>query len=227
MPDKDYAIDALRIRLTANKEKLAVERLGILQLCPARKYQNRANYGFAYIRAERLCIAAIKRRMGEIEWLPAKLDTSTEINATTRAQMTQWIRRGEDIAPGEEVFGNAFVHALTRCALTDSNHGEATENLADRIAVLFRDLTCLVAALHCCHLCTELGVARVKITDPKDISQIALDLTIVTETMLGMLEGEDEDEENPADNANADNQNKQSPPSYLRLVPDLPPEMPA
>ncbi len=218
---KFYHLDELRVRLMAAKERLALERLNILQLCPARKYDNRAAYGFAYLQAERACIVAIKDRMHEIQWLPAKLDTSTEINAETRGRMTRWIKHGDNVAPGEEIFGNAFVHALTRCAMLTGPESSTTKLQADRIANLFRDLTCLVASIHCSNICNDLQLEEVELSAPNDLTRIALDLTLTTEAALALMEEADEEgEEEAYPETAADNQNRQQFPDYLRLVPD-------
>jgi len=216
-----YHMDALRSHLAAAKERLALERRNILQLCPVRKYDNRAAYGFAYLQAERACLSAIKKRMDEIAWLPAKLDTSTEINASTRGRMTRWIKHGEQIAPGEEVFGNAFVHALTRCAMLTGSESSATQLQADRIANLFRDLTCLVAAIHCSNICSEVQLEQIELQAPNDLTRLALDLTLTVEAIMALAAEDDEDDGDETEEApDAGNQNRQTPPDYLRLVSD-------
>lgn len=212
-----YHMDDLRQHLAAAKERLALERRNILQLCPMRRYDNREAYGFAYLQAERACLSAIKKRMDEIAWLPARLDTSSEINSATRGRMTRWIKHGEAIAPGEEIFGNAFVHALTRCAMLTGTESSATKLQADRIANLFRDLTCLVAAIHCSNICNELHLEQIELQAPSDLTRLALDLTLTVEAILAFAEEEEETEDEAPD---ADNQNRQTPPDYLRLVTD-------
>ena len=222
---KTYQIAELRSRLIAAKERLTLERTTILQLYPLKNQPDRSAYGFAYKRAEHLCITAIKTRLEEIQWLPAKLDTSTDISANTRDRMARWIKQGENIIPGEEIFGNAFIHTLAHCAI--QNREERNSNrLADRIAILFRDLTSLVAAIHCCNICQEFELDEVELSAPHDISRIALDLTITTETLLAMAEEELAQDEAEEEFTAADNENKQQPPAYLRLV-ETPPEHPA
>lgn len=213
-------MDELRLHLAAAKERLALERRNILQLCPTRQYDNREAYGFAYLQAERACLTAIKKRMDEIAWLPAKLDTSTEINASTRGRMTRWIKHGEQIAPGEEIFGNAFVHALTRCAMLTGTESSATRLQADRIANLFRDLTCLVAAIHCSNICSEVQLEQIELQAPNDLTRLALDLTLTVEAILALAEEEDEGGDETDEAPDAGNQNRQTAPAYLRLVSD-------
>ncbi len=223
-----YHMDELRSHLATAKERLALERRNILQICPIRKSDNRAAYGFAYLQAERACLSAIKKRMDEIAWLPARLDTSTEINAETRGRMTRWIKNGEQIAPGEEIFGNAFVHALTRCAMLTGTESSATQLQADRIANLFRDLTCLVASIHCSNICSELQLEEIELQAPGDLTRLALDLTLTVESILALAEDEADESDESEDAPDADNQNRQTPPDYLRLVSDTgaPPEHP-
>lgn len=224
---KSYYLDELRLRLMAAKERLALERLNIFQLCPHKKAIDRSTYGFVYIQAERSCLLAIKNTMDELEWLPVRLDTSAEINADTRERMTRWIRHGENIAPGEEVFGNAFVHAVTRCAMLDGVEGAAARSLVDRIASLFRDLTCLMAAVHCANLCSELQVEQVELSAPHDLARIALDMTLTTETLLMMIEEDsDDDGDGEYEEVPVGNENNQRLPDYLRLVTDAPTQPP-
>lgn len=218
-----FQLDDLRTRLMGAKERLALERLNILQLYPLKCMSDRAAYSFTYLQAERLCIATIKERMAEIDWLPARLDTKTEINSETRGQMTRWIKHGDKIAPGEEVFGNGFVHAIARCMMIEDSTGVASRRMADRVARLFRDLTCLVAAIHCSHICQQFGVRRVELSAPHDLAMVAQDLTILSDVLL---EAEDDDSEDSSA-AIADNQNKPAFPPYLTLVPSPQPECPA
>lgn len=185
-----------------------------------RRYDNRAAYGFAYLQSERACLSAIKKRMDEIAWLPAKLDTSTEINASTRSRMTSWIKHGEQIAPGEEIFGNAFVHALTRCAMLTGTESSATRLQADRIANLFRDLTCLVAAIHCSNICNDMQLEQIELQAPNDLTRLALDMTLTVEAIMALAEEEDDNGDETDEAPDAGNQNRQAPPNYLRLVTD-------
>lgn len=224
---KSYYLDELRLRLMAAKERLALERLNIFQLCPHKKAIDRSAYGFVYMQAERSCLVAIKDIMDELDWLPVRLDTSAEINADTRERMTRWIRHGENIAPGEEVFGNAFVHAVTRCAMLDGMESAAARALVGRIAALFRDLTCLMAAVHCANLCNEMQVEQVELSAPHDLARIAMDMTLTTEALLMMID-EDSGEEDDGDyeEVPVGNENHQRLPDYLRLVPDAPPQPP-
>lgn len=221
---KSYYLDELRLRLMAAKERLALERLNIFQLCPHRKPIDRSAYGFIYIQAERACLTAIKDIMDALEWLPVRLDTSAEINADTRDRMTRWIRHGETIVPGEEIFGNAFVHAVTRCAMLEGMESAATQGLVLRIAGLFRDLTCLMAAVHCANLCNEMQVEQVELSAPHDLARIAMDLTLTTEALIMMIDEADADEEEFYEEVPVGNENQQRIPDYLRLVPDEPPQ---
>lgn len=224
---KSYYLDELRLRLMAAKERLALERLNIFQLCPNRKPIDRSAYGFVYIQAERACLGAIKDIMDALEWLPVRLDASAEISADTRERMTRWIRHGENIVPGEEVFGNAFVHAVTRCAMLDGMESAAAHGLVLRIAALFRDLTCLMAAVHCANLCNELQLEQVELSAPHDLACIAMDMTLTTEALLMMIDEDgDEEDDDDYEEVPVGNENHQRLPDYLRLVPDTPPQPP-
>ncbi|MEJ0061909.1 MAG: hypothetical protein WDO70_01545 [Alphaproteobacteria bacterium] len=211
----EFHITDLRARLMAAKDRLAVERLSIFALYPLEDEYNREEYAFAYIRAERLGIKTIQRRMAEISWLPAKLDTSTDLTADTRDRLAHWVKHGENIKPDAAVFGNEFLHCLARCMLHHGPDSAEFKGLADRIALLFRDLSYLIASIHCCSMFKELGLEHVRLTAPNDLGKIAFDLTITLETIAMMHGGEaGEVNQNTPQAAPAHHE----PPPYLRLV---------
>ncbi len=215
--NKEYHIAELRVRLMAAKEKLARERLSIFEQFPLAAIgfdkSAREAYGFAYIRAERLGVRTIHRRMAEVSWLPAQIDTSTEISADVRDKLAHWVKHGEESKqPHTALFGNEFIHALARCLMASGADDPAFHRLADRIALLFRDLAYLVSSIHCCNVFKELEVEYLQLSAPNDLGKIALDLTATLEALVLMNGGEtgEVNENTPA--------NAQTGVPYLRLV---------
>ena len=72
---KSINLDQLRQHLSHAKDQLSREKIEILGLHPLKDGFNREEYAFAYVRAERLGMRAINRRLAEIDWLPMQLDT--------------------------------------------------------------------------------------------------------------------------------------------------------
>lgn len=217
--EHEYHLAELRVRLMAVKDRLSRERLSIFAQFPPTQPRfdkaGREAYGFAYIRAERLGVRAIHRRMESLTWLPAQIDTSTEITADIRDKLAQWIKTGEAVAPDMKAFGNDFVHALARCLLTADADSPGFQRLAERIALLFRDLAYLVSSIHCCNIFKELEIDYVRLSAPHDLGKIALDLTATLEA-LALMQSEGDDD---GDMFEIKPANQPGGVPYLRLVP--------
>src|SRR5690348_13914838 len=141
---KSVNLEELREHLSYAKDRLSREKSDILALYPLKDGFNREEYAFAYVRAERLGMRAINRRLSEIDWLPMQLDTKAEIAGESRSSMKRWLTAALAGKPDSDEFGNDFMHALTRCGLALGwDHAEFIK-LASRIANLFRDLSCLI-----------------------------------------------------------------------------------
>lgn len=204
----------------AAKERLARERINIFEQFPLAQVDfdkpTREAYGFAYIRAERLGVKAIHRRMAEVSWLPAQIDTSTDITPDTREKIAGWVKNGEGAPPGTDIFGNEFIHVLSRCLMVSDSDSNAFHRLADRIAILFRDLAFLVSSIHCCNIFREMQIEYLQLTAPNDLGRVALDLTSTLEGIALLHSGERKAEVN---------ENKPSgKAAHLRLVVPLEPQ---
>src|ERR1700735_4316977 len=103
---KSINLDQLREHLSNAKDKLSREKLDILGLYPLADGFNREEYAFAYVRAERLGMRAIKRRLSEIDWLPMQLDTRSEIESESRSSMKRWLTSALTSKPDSDEFGN-------------------------------------------------------------------------------------------------------------------------
>jgi hypothetical protein len=68
-----------------------------------------------------------------------------------------------------EEFGNDFIHALTRCSLRFGWEDSEVNQLAARIAVLFRDLSCLIGLVYYCTWLNDNDIAAVEVSNPSDL----------------------------------------------------------
>src|ERR1700733_11373008 len=132
-------LDQLRAHLSHAKENLSREKSEILALHSLKDGFNREEYAFAYVRAERVGMRAINRRLSEIDWLPMQLDTRSELETASRSSMKRWLTASFTSKPDSDQFGNDFMHALTRCGLTLGWDDPEFLKLTARISNLFRD----------------------------------------------------------------------------------------
>lgn len=166
-------LDQLREHLSHAKDQLSREKLEILNLHPLKDNFNREEYAFAYVRAERLGMRAINRRLSEIDWLPMQLDTRAEIAGESRSSMKRWLTAALAGKPDSDEFGNDFMHALARCGLALGwDHAEFIK-LAARIANLFRDLSCLIGIVYYCTWLAENRVEDIRLSNPDDLGKTA------------------------------------------------------
>jgi hypothetical protein len=179
---KSVHIDTLRAHLEHAKERLSSEKAEILKLYPLDAPFSREEYAFVYVRAERLGMRAINRRLAEIAWLPMQLDPRSEIMAESRSSMKRWVRSQFGGAPGSEEFGNDFMHALSRCGLAHGWEGADFAKLATRVANLFRDLSCLIGLIYYCTWMAENGIEAVDLSDPSDLNRTAEEIALLLQS---------------------------------------------
>ena len=91
MAVRTMSLDEFREHLSNAKDRLSLEKQSILDLHPLPEGFSREEYAFAYVRAERLGLRAINRRLAEIAWLPMQLDPEAEIVAESRSSMKRWL----------------------------------------------------------------------------------------------------------------------------------------
>src|SRR5271168_4555844 len=103
--NKGINLDQLREQLSLAKDRLSREKLEILGLHSLKDGFNREEYAFAYVRAERLGMRAINRRLAEIDWLPMQLDTRAEITGESRSSMKRWLTAAFAGKPASHEFG--------------------------------------------------------------------------------------------------------------------------
>ncbi|MBI1273010.1 MAG: hypothetical protein GC131_02860 [Alphaproteobacteria bacterium] len=194
-------IDEVRGLLMAAKERIAGEREAILAAHSLSADCSRDEYAFAYMQAERMGMRAIRHQLDELAWLPTRLDPDGEVggagdgNTAVREQMRAWITRGRNnedgqhgIAPDAMIFGNDFIHALTRCGLATGPAKTRMRAMATRIGTLFHDLSLLVSSLHCCNTLREFNIDYIELSDPQDQVSIAQELAMVADYLVSEAE---------------------------------------
>jgi hypothetical protein len=175
-------ISDLRTHLEHAKEKLSLEKQEILSLNQLGNDFNREEYTFCYVRAERLGMRAINKRLSEIAWLPMQLDPGSEILSDNRASMKRWMTSAITRAPDSDQFGNDFMHALARCGLRYGWEHVEFFKLAARVANLFRDLSCLIGLIYYCSRMTENNIESVELTDPDNIIHTAEEIAALIQS---------------------------------------------
>jgi hypothetical protein len=175
-------LDELREHLSYAKDKLSREKIEILGLNPLKNDFSREEYAFAYVRAERLGMRAINRRLSEIDWLPMQLDAKSELAPENRTSMKRWLTSAFSRKPDSDEFGNDFMHALARCGLAFGwDHPEFIK-LAARIANLFRDLSCLIGIVYYCTWLAENRVEDIKLSNPEDLGKTAEEIATLMQS---------------------------------------------
>jgi len=179
---KSINLEQLREHLSYAKDKLSREKIQILDLFPLKDGFNREEYAFAYVRAERLGMRAINRRLSEIDWLPMQLDTRSEIASESRSSMKRWLTAAFIGKPDSDQFGNDFMHSLARCGLALGwDHAEFIK-LASRIANLFRDLSCLIGIVYYCTWLAENHIDDLKLSNPDDLGKTAEEIATLMQS---------------------------------------------
>lgn len=192
---KPITLDQLRKHLEHAKSRLSLEKAEIIKLHPLPETFNREEYAFAYVRAERLGMRAINRRLAEISWLPMQLDPRTEIMSESRSSMKRWLMSALSSAPDSDEFGNDFMHALTRCGMEQGWESPDFIHLTKRIANLFRDLSCLIGLIYYCSWLSENRVDEIYATDPDNLNRTAEEVAALIQSpeILRLIRAREQD----------------------------------
>jgi hypothetical protein len=192
-------LDDLQSHLETAKEKLACERTELLALCPLTDACNREEYAFAYVRAERLGMQAISRRLADVSWLPMQLDPKSEIVSEKRTSLKRWITSSLATLPNGEEFGNDFIHALTRCGMAHGWDTPVFFKSAVRIANLFRDLSCLIGLVYYGSWLSENQIESIRISDTSNLCRMAEEVTGIIQSpeMHRLLRAREQDDKRP------------------------------
>jgi hypothetical protein len=203
MISKPISIDDLRKHLENARDRLSLEKQKILKAHPLPDFK-REEYAFAYVRAERVGLRVINRRLAEIAWLPMQLDPKAELASDDRNSMKRWVTSvfngSPDIAPDADIFGNDFIHTLTRCGLSFGWDGADFLKLAARIGNLFRDLSCLIGMIYYCSWLSENGIEGIELSDPDNICGSAEEIATLLQSpeMYKHLRAQEQNDEKAA-----------------------------
>lgn len=162
------------------RDKLSHDRQEILSASPLPEDYSRDEYGFSYMRAERIGMEVINHSLKEISWLPMQLDPQSEILLENRNAVKKWLGSSATGQPDGGVFGNDFIHALTRTALTQGWQSNDFRMLAMRIGELFHDLSCLIGLIYYGVWMSENGIEGLPITNPDDLERTAQEIALLT-----------------------------------------------
>jgi hypothetical protein len=179
---RSISLEELGEHLSIAKEQLSLEKKEILKSCRLPRAANREEYAFAYLRAERIGMQAINARLAEIAWLPMQLDPQSELVAENRDALKRWVTAPGGSDPGAEDFGNDFIHALARSALSHGWDDPATKKLASRISSLFRDLSCLIGMIYFTTWLADRDVEGIALSDPEDLHRSVVETAAIVQS---------------------------------------------
>jgi hypothetical protein len=170
---KTISIRDLRAHLDYAKSRLNHEKIDILSIFPLPDNFSREEYAFAYVRAERRGMRAINRKLEDIAWLPMQLDPSSEVLGDGRSAMKRWLAAATAPQPDSAIFGNDFMHALTRAGMGHGWDDTHFSKLSMRVATLFRDLSCLIGIVYYCTWLSEHDVDAIPLSNPNSLVRTA------------------------------------------------------
>jgi|GEM_PF-1132751 len=182
---RSISLEHLGEHLSVAKERLSTEKKDILKRDPLPADFNREEYVFAYLRAERMGMQAINARLAEIAWLPMQLDPQSELISENRTAMTRWLASAvaeSGKAPDAEDFGNDFIHALTRAALSHGADSVITKRTAVQIANLFRDLSCLIGMIYYTTWLAERDIEGIALSNPTDLHRSVTEIAGIVQS---------------------------------------------
>jgi hypothetical protein len=162
------------------RDKLSRDRQEILSAAPLAADFNRNEYGFSYMQAERIGMEVITQSLEYLAWLPMQLDPKSEILLKNRESMKRWLSSPLAGQPDDTVFGNDFIHALTRMAMSHGWDSEELRALALRIGDLFHDLSCLIGLIYYSVWMSENGIEGLRISNPLDLERTAQEIAQLT-----------------------------------------------
>lgn len=169
LPDMESIFEAAR-------KKLALERKEILSLAPLSDFSP-DTYGFSYMRAEHLGLDIVTNYLEDLLWLPMRLDPKAEIMMCEKKDIKKWMSSPKKEQPNSDIFGNDFIHALTRLALKYGWESAEFRVASLRIGRLSRDLSWLIGLIYYGVWMAENGLAGVLVSDPNDLERTALEIS--------------------------------------------------
>jgi len=169
-------LDDLQRHFDLVREKLSHERKEILSVAPLPDDFCHDTYGFSYLRAERIGMGVLTERLQEISWLPVRLDPQTEVILQNKNVIKKWLSSDSPGQPNSSMFGNDFIHALTRVALANGWQSLEFRAMALRIGELFHDLSCLIGLIYYGVWMAENGIGGVLVSNTYDLEKMVRDI---------------------------------------------------
>jgi len=169
-------LDDLQRQFDLVREKLSLERKEILSVAPLPADFSHDTYGFSYLRAERVAMTVLMERLQEISWLPVRLDPKTEVVLPNTGVIKKWLSSDSKEQPSSANFGNDFIHALTRVAMTNGWQSLEFRATTLRISELFHDLSCLIGLIYYGVWMAENGIGGVLVSNTYDLEKMVRDL---------------------------------------------------
>lgn len=180
---RTLSLQDLREHLSRARERISLEKKQILDLYPLPKGFSREEYVFSYIRAERIGMRIINRKLADIAWLPMQLDPADEVLTDNHHSLKRWLTSSIVSTPDAEEFGNDFIHALARGGMEIGWKNPEINRLATRIGDLFRDLSCLVGLIYYCTWLDENNIIQqITLTDPSNLSRSVEELATLIQS---------------------------------------------
>lgn len=175
-----FTLDDLQKQFEQARDKLSHDRLELLAIAPLPEKFSHDEYGFSYLRAERIGMGVIMQCLKEVSWLPMKLDPMTEVVLEDKKAIKKWLSSSPTVQPDSEAFGNDFIHTLTRVALTEGWQSQCFRTTALRVGELFHDLSCLIGLIYYGVWLAENGIASLPISNPDDLERTAREIATMT-----------------------------------------------
>lgn len=162
------------------RDKLTRDRQEIFAFAPLPEGFDRDRYSFSYFQAERIGLEVITASLKDVAWLPMQLDAKSEIVLKNKSAVKKWLGSSLAGQPDGGIFGNDFIHALTRAALIHGWNSPSFRALAVRIGNVFHDLSCLIGLIYYGVWMSENGVEGLSISNPDDLERTAQEIAALT-----------------------------------------------
>lgn len=216
---RSISLEELGEHLSIAKEQLSHEKKEIMKRDHLKTGYNREEYAFAYLRAERVGMQAINVKLSEIAWLPMQLDPQSELVSENRNGMKRWLASLGGKDPTAEEFGNDFIHALARSAVTHGWDNPSTKKMLIRVANLFRDLSCLIGMIYFTTWLAERDVEGIALSDPEDLYTSVIEIAAIVQSpeLHKALQKRADEVRKAQAKKSLDKPPKKSPP-FLRLI---------
>jgi hypothetical protein len=167
---RHFTLPEVQDQMRWAQDRLSRERLAITRMLPLDDGFDKKIYGEAYRFAEHLLLRKIKHHLGDLAWLPVRLDPDAELRLYPEIFLKEWVLHGPSSQPSSFDFGNDFVHAVARAGITFGWNDIRTARLTLRIAHLFCNLSYLVSIVFFASYLPDLAISELDLSDPMDLA---------------------------------------------------------